>query len=73
MEAGDYVLRIIVTDSLAKDKYRVATQAMEFELQKLSIRATACYCRNTRYSILRNPPVVAYDANPNGADSLISP
>jgi hypothetical protein len=34
MEAGDYVLRIIVTDSLAKDKYRVATQAMDFEVQK---------------------------------------
>ena len=34
MEAGDYVLQVIVTDTLAKDKYRVATQAMDFEVQK---------------------------------------
>jgi hypothetical protein len=33
MEPGDYVLQVIVTDNLAKDKYRVATQAMDFEVQ----------------------------------------
>jgi hypothetical protein len=31
--AGDYVLQAIVTDKLAKEKYRVATQAMDFEIQ----------------------------------------
>ena len=30
---GDYVLQVIVTDKLAKEKYRVATQAMDFEIQ----------------------------------------
>lgn len=29
---GDYVLQVIVTDKLAKEKYRVATQAMDFEI-----------------------------------------
>ena len=33
MTAGDYVLQAIVTDKLAKEKYRVATQAMDFEIQ----------------------------------------
>jgi VWFA-related protein len=30
---GDYVLQVIVTDKLAKDKYRTATQWMDFEVQ----------------------------------------
>jgi len=30
---GDYVLQVIVTDKLAKDKYQVATQAMDFEIE----------------------------------------
>ena len=30
---GDYVLQVIVTDKLVKEKYRVATQAMDFEIQ----------------------------------------
>ena len=30
---GDYVLQVIVTDKLAKEKYRVATQSMDFEIQ----------------------------------------
>jgi hypothetical protein len=30
---GDYVLQVVVTDKLAKEKYRVATQAMDFEIQ----------------------------------------
>ncbi|HWB83288.1 MAG TPA: VWA domain-containing protein [Bryobacteraceae bacterium] len=29
---GDYVLQVIVTDKLAKEKYRVAAQSMDFEL-----------------------------------------
>ncbi|HWC98074.1 MAG TPA: VWA domain-containing protein [Candidatus Sulfopaludibacter sp.] len=33
MEAGDYVLQVIVTDKLAKDKYATTTQSMDFELQ----------------------------------------
>ena len=33
---GDYVQQVIVTDKLAKEKYRVATQAMDFEIQKSS-------------------------------------
>jgi VWFA-related protein len=32
MELGDYVLQVIVTDSLAKEKNRIATQYVEFEL-----------------------------------------
>jgi hypothetical protein len=34
MEPGEYVLQIIVTDSLAKEKYRVATQWIDFEIVK---------------------------------------
>jgi hypothetical protein len=30
---GDYVLQVIVTDKLAKEKHGVATQAMDFEVQ----------------------------------------
>jgi VWFA-related protein len=30
---GDYVLQVIVTDKLAKEKYRVATQSMDFEVR----------------------------------------
>jgi VWFA-related protein len=33
MTPGEYVLQIIVTDALAKDKYRTATQWMDFEIQ----------------------------------------
>jgi VWFA-related protein len=32
MEAGDYVLQIVVTDSLAKQKQQIATQFIEFEV-----------------------------------------
>ena len=31
---GEYVLQVIVTDKLAKEKYRTATQWMDFELTK---------------------------------------
>jgi VWFA-related protein len=31
---GDYVLQVIVTDKLAKEKYQVATQAMDFEVRQ---------------------------------------
>jgi VWFA-related protein len=31
--AGDYVLQVIVTDKLAKEKYQVATQSMDFEIR----------------------------------------
>jgi len=31
---GEYVLQVIVTDRLAKEKYRIATQWMDFELAK---------------------------------------
>jgi VWFA-related protein len=31
---GDYVLQVIVTDKLAKEKYRVATQSMDFEVRQ---------------------------------------
>lgn len=34
MEPGDYVLQIIITDKQAKDKYRSATQWMDFEIVK---------------------------------------
>ncbi|MFN2408067.1 MAG: VWA domain-containing protein [Pyrinomonadaceae bacterium] len=34
MQPGEYVLQIVVTDLLAKDKYRVATQWMDFEIVK---------------------------------------
>jgi VWFA-related protein len=30
---GDYVLQVIVTDQRAKEKYRTATQSMDFEIQ----------------------------------------
>jgi hypothetical protein len=30
---GDYVLQLIVTDKLAREKYRVATQSMDFEIK----------------------------------------
>lgn len=33
MEPGDYVLQVIVTDGLAHDKYKIATQAMDFEVR----------------------------------------
>jgi len=34
LEPGEYVLQVIVTDKLAKEKYRVAAQWMDFELMK---------------------------------------
>lgn len=34
MAPGEYVLQIIATDALAKDKYRTATQWMDFEIVK---------------------------------------
>jgi hypothetical protein len=34
MHPGEYVLQIVVTDLLAKEKYRVATQWMDFEIVK---------------------------------------
>ncbi len=34
LTAGEYVLQVIVTDKLAKEKYRTATQWMDFELSK---------------------------------------
>jgi hypothetical protein len=30
---GDYVLQVIVTDKLAKEKFRIATQSMDFEIK----------------------------------------
>jgi hypothetical protein len=33
MESGDYVLQVVVTDNLAKDKGRVATSATDFEVK----------------------------------------
>jgi len=33
MAPGDYVLQVIVADKLAKDKYRFATQSIDFEIQ----------------------------------------
>jgi hypothetical protein len=33
MPAGDYVLQVVVTDKLAKEKYRLATQSMDFEIR----------------------------------------
>jgi hypothetical protein len=33
MMPGDYVLQVVVTDKLAKEKYQVATQSMDFEIQ----------------------------------------
>ncbi|HSD48126.1 MAG TPA: hypothetical protein VLB87_15980, partial [Pyrinomonadaceae bacterium] len=34
MQPGEYVLQVTVTDLLAKDKYRLATQWMDFEIVK---------------------------------------
>ncbi|PYS52052.1 MAG: hypothetical protein DMF68_02490, partial [Acidobacteria bacterium] len=34
MTPGEYILQIVVTDPLAKDKYRVATQWIDFEIVK---------------------------------------
>ncbi len=33
MKTGDYVLQIVITDNLAKEKRRIATQFVEFEIQ----------------------------------------
>jgi VWFA-related protein len=33
MEPGDYVLQVAVTDNAAKEKYRIATQWMDFEVR----------------------------------------
>ncbi len=33
METGDYILQVIVTDNLAKDKYKITTQFVQFEIQ----------------------------------------
>jgi len=33
MAMGDYVLQVIVTDKLANEKYQIATQSMDFEIQ----------------------------------------
>ena len=33
MQAGDYILQIVVTDNLAKDKYKITTQFVQFELK----------------------------------------
>jgi hypothetical protein len=33
MQTGDYVLQIVVTDNLAKEKRRIATQFVQFEIQ----------------------------------------
>jgi hypothetical protein len=30
---GDYVLQVIVTDKLAREKYRIAAQSMDFEIR----------------------------------------
>lgn len=34
LELGEYVLQVIITDKLAKEKYRAATQWMDFEIVK---------------------------------------
>lgn len=34
MQTGDYILQIVVTDNLAKDKYKVTTQFVQFEIVK---------------------------------------
>ncbi len=31
---GEYILQVVVTDLLAKDKYRIATQYIDFEIVK---------------------------------------
>ena len=33
MTAGEYILQIIITDNLAKEKRRLATQFVQFEIQ----------------------------------------
>ena len=32
METGDYILQIVITDGLAKEKQKIATQFVQFEL-----------------------------------------
>ena len=34
MEPGDYAMQIVVTDKLAKDKYRTVAQSIDFEIVK---------------------------------------
>ncbi|MFZ0062846.1 MAG: hypothetical protein WAL47_12480 [Pyrinomonadaceae bacterium] len=34
MESGKYLLQVIATDALGKEKYRVATQWIDFEIVK---------------------------------------
>jgi hypothetical protein len=34
MAPGEYILQVVVTDPLAKEKYRVATQWIDFEIVK---------------------------------------
>jgi len=34
IQHGDYVLQVVVTDKLAKEKYQVATQSMDFEIRQ---------------------------------------
>ncbi len=33
MQTGEYVLQIVVTDNLAKEKRRIAAQFVQFEIQ----------------------------------------
>ncbi|SPE41506.1 hypothetical protein SBA3_4340004 [Candidatus Sulfopaludibacter sp. SbA3] len=33
LELGDYVLQVIITDKLAKDKYATSAQSMDFEVK----------------------------------------
>lgn len=33
MKAGEYILQVVVTDTLAKDKYKITTQFVQFELK----------------------------------------
>jgi VWFA-related protein len=32
MEAGEYILQVVVTDTLAKEKYKISTQFVQFEI-----------------------------------------
>ena len=34
LQPGEYVLQVVVTDALAKEKYRTATQWIDFEIVK---------------------------------------
>jgi hypothetical protein len=34
IQPGEYVMQLIVTDKLAKDKYKVASQSMDFEIRQ---------------------------------------